>query len=115
MSVAAYVRAVYDSLDAMMGPAGDWLAQPTTAGTSGDGPAINTEGIIQFIATKVVPILLAVVGVIVLSRAGKGELSRVLTSSGIVIVGLAFIVGSIALFAFSGALVDLILPTSAGP
>ena len=35
-----------------------------------------------------VPILLAVLGVIFISRAGKGEMSKVLTSSAIAIVGL---------------------------
>ncbi len=69
---------------------------------------INTDGIVNFIATKVTPILLAVLGVIFISRAGKGEMSKVLTSSAIAIVGLAFIVGAGALFFFGEGLVSLI-------
>jgi hypothetical protein len=69
---------------------------------------INTDGIVQFIATKVAPILLAVLGVIFISRAGKGEMSKVLTSSAIAIVGLAFIAGAGALFFFGEGLIKLI-------
>jgi hypothetical protein len=69
---------------------------------------INTDGIVNFITTKIVPILLAVLGVIFISRAGKGEMSKVLTSSAIAIIGLAFIVGAGALFFFGQGLVELI-------
>lgn len=69
---------------------------------------INTDGVVEFIATKIAPILLAVLGVIFISRAGKGEMSRVLTSSAIAIIGLAFIAGAGALFLFGEGLIDLI-------
>ena len=60
-----------------------------------DAPGqINTTGVVSFIATKIAPILLAVLGVIFISRAGKGEMSKVITSSAIAIVGLAFIAGA---------------------
>jgi hypothetical protein len=69
---------------------------------------INTNGILSFVATKIAPILLAVLGVIFISRAGKGEMSRVLTSSAIAIVGLAFIAGAATLFFVGQGLVDLL-------
>jgi hypothetical protein len=69
---------------------------------------INTDGIMNFIATKIAPILLAVLGVIFISRAGKGEMSKVLTSSAIAIVGVAFIIGGGALFFFGEGLIKLI-------
>lgn len=72
------------------------------------GPTINTDGVVGFIATKIAPILLAVLGVIFISRAGKGEMSKVLTSSAIAIVGLAFIAGAGALFFFGEGLIKLI-------
>ena len=71
-------------------------------------PSINTDGVVRFIATKIAPILLAVLGVIFISRAGKGEMSKVLTSSAIAIVGLAFIAGAGALFLFGESLIKLI-------
>jgi hypothetical protein len=69
---------------------------------------INTDNVVRFIATKIAPILLAVLGVIFISRAGKGEMSKVLTSSAIAIVGLAFIAGAGALFLFGESLIKLI-------
>jgi len=73
---------------------------------------INTSGVVDFIATKITPILLAILGVSFISRAGKGEMSKVLTSSAIAIVGLAFIVGAGALFFLGEGLVNLIFGTN---
>ena len=92
-----------------------WLAEPTPSDTPVPGPVINTPGIRDFIITKIVPILLAVLGVIFISRAGKGEMSRVLTSSAIAIIGLVFIAGAAALMVFGRGLVDLIFPTPVQP
>ena len=85
--------------DAAMTLAAEPAPEPST---------INTTGVVTFIATKIAPILLAVLGVIFLSRAGKGEMSRVLTSSAIAIVGLAFIAGAATLFFVGESLIDLI-------
>jgi hypothetical protein len=73
-----------------------------------DDPIINTDGIVAAITKFVVPLLLALLGVIFISRAGKGEMSRVLTSSAIAIIGLAFIAGAGVLFLFGEKLVKLI-------
>jgi hypothetical protein len=81
-------------------------AEPTT--NPSEPSLINTDGIMTFIATKIAPILLAVLGVIFISRAGKGEMSKVLTSSAIAIVGVAFIIGGGALFFFGEGLIKLI-------
>ncbi len=72
------------------------------------GPQSTPTAVVKFIATKIAPILLAVLGVIFISRAGKGEMSRVLTSSAIAIIGLAFIAGAGALFLFGESLIQLI-------
>src|SRR5436305_14595308 len=69
---------------------------------------INTEGILTFFASKIAPILLAILGVIFIGRASKGEVSRVLTSSAIAIVGLAFIGGAVILIGFGTDLVNLV-------
>ena len=73
-----------------------------------DPKGINTEGIVTFFAGKVAPILLAVLGVIFIGRASKGEVSKVLTSSAIAIVGLAFIAGAATLFFVGDYLIKLI-------
>jgi hypothetical protein len=70
--------------------------------------SFNTEGVVTFLASKVAPILLAVLGVIFIGRASKGEISKVLTSSAIAIVGLAFIAGAATLFFVGDYLINLI-------
>ncbi len=84
------------------------LAGAVSTILAAEDPIINTNGIVAAIAKYVAPILLAVLGVIFISRAGKGEMSKVLTSSAIAIVGLAFIAGAGALFLFGTKLVQLI-------
>ncbi|HWS32124.1 MAG TPA: hypothetical protein VN408_05200 [Actinoplanes sp.] len=69
---------------------------------------INTTGIVGFFATNIAPILLAVLGVIFIGRASRGEVSKVLTSSAIAIVGLAFIAGAATLFVVGDSLIKLI-------
>jgi hypothetical protein len=73
-----------------------------------DPKGINTEGVVTFFASKIAPILLAILGVIFIGRAGRGEISKVLTSSAIAIVGLAFIAGAATLFFVGDFLIDLI-------
>jgi hypothetical protein len=69
---------------------------------------INTEGVLTFFASKIAPILLAVLGVIFIGRASKGEVSRVLTSSAIAIIGLAFIAGAATLLVVGDSLIKLV-------
>ncbi|MBN1170767.1 MAG: hypothetical protein JXA67_01210 [Micromonosporaceae bacterium] len=69
---------------------------------------INTDGVLTFFATKITPILLGVLGIIFIGRASKGEVSRVLTSSAIALIGLAFIAGAATLFLVGGSLVNLV-------
>jgi hypothetical protein len=71
-------------------------------------PPINTTGVLEFFASKIAPILLGVLGVIFIGRASKGEVSKVLTSSAIAIIGLAFIAGAAALFVVGDSLVKLV-------
>src|SRR5262249_1781640 len=94
----------------MVQAAGVLAVDPTP--THGPSPVLNTNGMIDALTKCVVPILLAALGVIFISRAGKGEMSKVLTSSAIAIIGLAFIAGAGLLFLFGKKLVDLILGTS---
>jgi hypothetical protein len=69
---------------------------------------IDTNGVVSFFATKIAPILLAVLGVIFIGRASRGEISKVLTSSAIAIIGLAFIAGAATLFFVGESIIDLL-------
>jgi hypothetical protein len=90
--------------------AGDVLAVVTgklAPAAPGQPTDINTTGVVSFFASKIAPILLAVLGVIFIGRASKGEISRVLTSSAIAIIGLAFIAGAVSLFFVGDYLINL--------
>jgi hypothetical protein len=82
------------------------VLQQTTLAAEPQG--INTEGVVSFFASNIAPILLAVLGVIFIGRASRGEISKVLTSSAIAIVGLAFIAGAATLFFVGDYLINLI-------
>jgi hypothetical protein len=69
---------------------------------------IDTNGVLSFFASKIAPILLAVLGIIFIGRASKGEISRVMTSSAIAIIGLAFIAGAATLFFVGDSLIKLV-------
>jgi len=81
--------------------AGSTLAEPAPKG-------IDTENIVSFFASNIAPILLAILGVIFIGRASRGEISKVLTSSAIAIVGLAFIAGAATLFFVGDYIINLI-------
>jgi hypothetical protein len=81
----------------------------TAAPAPGSGTTLNTTGIVTFIVSKIVPILLAVVGVIILSRSGKGQWSQALTTGGIAVLGVIFIAGAGLLFAFGESIARLAL------
>jgi hypothetical protein len=86
--------------------AGDVLAAVT--GHLAPAPKeINTTGVVSFFATKIAPILLAFLGIVFISRAGKGEVSRVLTSSAIALIGVVFIAGAATLFFVGNYLISV--------
>jgi hypothetical protein len=68
---------------------------------------LNTDGLVSFFASKIAPILLAALGVVFIGRASRGEVSKVLTSSAIAIIGLAFIAGAVSLFFVGDYLINL--------
>jgi len=80
------------------------LQQPTPAPSGG----IATNKILGWFARTIAPILLAVLGVIFIGRASRGEVSKVLTSSAIALIGIAFIVGAGALFLFGQSLINIV-------
>lgn len=88
------------------------LAAPPTpdpAAPTNDGSFLNTAGVVTFLLSWVAPIMCAVLGAIFLGRAKNGEVSKVLTSSGIALVGFAFIGGAIALPLIGDDIVNLFI------
>ncbi len=62
---------------------------------------MDSTGISNWILGNIVPIMLAVIGILIIARSKKGDWSGTLNTSGIVIVGLMFLVGAGAFIAFS--------------
>ena len=87
-----------------------WVHALQAPGSLAAGPGeINTEGILTFFASKIAPILLAILGVIFIGRASKGEVSKVITSSAIAIIGMVFIAGALSLFFLGDYLLSQVL------
>jgi hypothetical protein len=101
MIAAELVQAMWSGVTPAVDALGLVVAAPQPSG-------IDTEGVVTFFASKIAPILLAVLGVIFIGRASRGEISKVLTSSAIAIVGLAFIAGAATLFFVGEYLIGLI-------
>lgn len=84
-------------------------APPTpTAPPPPTGNVLNTNGVVGWIASFVVPILLAILGVCVIMWARGGQVSRTVTSTGIAFVGVALIGGAGVLMKFGDDIVNLI-------
>jgi hypothetical protein len=93
------------STTSLIGAVADYVLAAPTPTPKGE---IATNNILAFVASKIAPILLAVLGVIFIGRASRGEVSKVLTSSAIALIGIAFIVGAGALFVFGANLVNIV-------
>lgn len=81
------------------------LAAPAPDSTPGKG-IFDSPAFIKFLVQWVAPIFVAVLGVIFLARAKSGEVSKVITSSGIAIVGFCFLAGAFILPTVGGRIVD---------
>jgi len=92
------------STTSLIGAVADYVLAAPAPTPKGE---IATNNILAFFASKIAPILLAVLGVIFIGRAGKGEISKVLTSSAIAVIGLAFIAGAVSLFFVGDYLIGL--------
>ena len=100
-SAAQHIVAAAQHAAVSAAAVGDPLAQQTPK------VGVNTEGVVKFLLSKIAPIFLGVLGLIFIARAGKGEVSKVVTSSAIAIVGLAFLGGALVLIFLGSYLVDL--------
>lgn len=78
------------------------------AGEPADGGGLNTTGVVTFVATKIVPIVLAVIGLFITGKSAKGNWSEAVSTSGIALLGLLFIGGAFLLFAFGESLAQTI-------
>jgi hypothetical protein len=87
----------------------DIWAAPEPTSTPEPTGEINTTGILGFFAKAIVPILLGALGVVFMTKAFLGNISQVMSSSMIAIIGLAMLAGATTLFFVGDELVNLMV------
>lgn len=90
---------------------GEVLAAPAPAPSPtapvGSG-IVNTDGIVKTFATVIAPIIIAAIGIGILMRASRGQVSQSLTSTFIVVLGLCLMASAGALFLVGDKIVNLV-------
>jgi hypothetical protein len=69
--------------------------------------ALNTNGITNWIAQNIVPIILAIIGVMVMAGAKRGRISDGANTIAIAMIGVILLLGAGAFMAFGNDLVRL--------
>lgn len=82
--------------------------EPTSVPTTPAVSDVDTNGAVTWVATRIVPLLLVILGAVFIARAPRGEISKVMTSSTVAIVGVAFIAGAAVFFALGGTIIDVL-------
>jgi len=93
----------------LLGPGDNPTPTPTS---TGDAPTtsqiVNSHGIQTWLIQTIAPILLAVFGIWILARSKRGNVSEVVTSSGITMLGIVFLGGAAVLPFLGDNIVNLV-------
>lgn len=101
--IKAGVHAQMLGLDPSTPPTNPAGNNPTTT------DIVNSSGIQTWLATHVAPVLLAIFGVWILARSRRGNVGEVVTSSGITLLGIAFIGGAAVLPFLGDDIINLVI------
>jgi hypothetical protein len=80
----------------------------TSAFVAGDGPDINSSGVVEWGVKNIIPIVLLVIGIGIIASARKGRISDNANTLTNVILGMGVIAGAALLYGFAGQLTDLV-------
>jgi predicted MFS family arabinose efflux permease len=80
----------------------------TSAFVAGDGPNINSNGVVEWGVKNIIPIVLLVIGIGIIASARKGRISDNANTLTNVILGMGVIAGAALLYGFAGQLTDLV-------
>ena len=83
-------------------------ALSTLVAAEGDGPALNTSGVVEWGVRNVIPIILLIIGISIIASARKGRLSDNANTLTNVMLGCGVIAGAAILYGFAGSLTRLI-------
>jgi hypothetical protein len=73
------------------------------------GPTLNSQAVVTFIVTKILPIIFGFIGVLLLLNARKQRMSDVFETIFKVVIAVAVIASGPLLYAFGGGLVKLFI------
>ena len=80
----------------------------SSAFLAGDGPNINSSGVVEWGVKNIIPIVLLVIGIGIIASARKGRISDNANTLTNVILGMGVIAGAALLYGFAGQLTDLV-------
>ena len=80
----------------------------TAAFLAGDGPNINSSGVVEWGVKNIIPLILLVVGIGIIASARKGRISDNANTVTNVVLGMGVIAGAALLYGFAGQLTDLV-------
>ena len=72
------------------------------------GPALNTNGVIEWGVKNIIPIILLIIGISIIASARKGRLSDNASTLTNVMLGMGVIAGAAILYGFAGQLTTLV-------
>jgi hypothetical protein len=73
-----------------------------------EGPAINSDGIVEWGVRTIIPILLLIIGIAIIASARKGRISENANTVTNVVIGCAVIAGAAFIYGFAGQITNLI-------
>ena len=72
------------------------------------GPALNTNGVIEWGVKNIIPLILLVIGITIIASARKGRLSDNASTLTNVMLGMGVIAGAAILYGVAGQLTTLV-------
>lgn len=84
------------------------MAVSTAGALAAAGPALNTNGVIEWGVRNIIPIILLVIGISIIASARKGRLSDNASTLTNVMLGMGVIAGAAILYGFAGQLTTLV-------
>jgi hypothetical protein len=95
----------------MTAAAAQALAALSAVPAAGDGPAFNSNGLVEWGVKNVIPVVLLIIGIGIIASARKGRISDNANTITNVVLGMGVIAGAGVLYVFAGQLTDLAFGT----
>ncbi len=84
-------------------------APPSPTPTPQPGAGIDTTGIVGFLVGQILPVLVVIVGLVVIGRSKQGQWAKVISTVGILLIGVFLIGGAGTLASLGKFFAELIL------